>query len=98
MLFFEVTVVKSLEGFAVTGFVARHFVNGVVNCVKVLLFRHARKFGFACGCAGSTETIFYTLALYCGSVGISKTRHALPAALAGCTAGVVSGILLVRIM
>ena len=37
-------------------------------------------------------------ALYCGSVGISKTRHALPAALAGCTAGVVSGILLVRIM
>ena len=51
MLFFEVTVVKSLEGFAVTGFVARHFVNGVVDCVKVLLFRHARKFGFACGCA-----------------------------------------------
>ena len=49
-------------------------------------------------CVGSTETIFYTLALYCGSVGISKTRHALPAALAGCTAGVVSGILLVRIM
>ena len=38
-------------------------------------------------CVGSTETIFYTLALYCGSVGISKTRHALPAALAGCTAG-----------
>ena len=36
-------------------------------------------------CVGSTETIFYTLALYCGSVGISKTRHALPAALAGCT-------------
>ena len=49
-------------------------------------------------CVGSTETIFYTLALYCGSVGISKPRHALPAALAGCTAGVVSGILLVRIM
>lgn len=49
-------------------------------------------------CVGSTETIFYTLALYCGSVGISKTRHALPAALAGCAAGVVSGILLVRIM
>lgn len=47
VLFFEVTIVKSLEGFAVTGFVARHFVNSVVDCVKVLLFRHARKFGFS---------------------------------------------------
>lgn len=49
-------------------------------------------------CVGSTETIFYTLALYCGSVGISKTRHALPAALIGCAAGVLSGVFLVRIM
>lgn len=49
-------------------------------------------------CVGSTETIFYTLALYCGSVGISKTRHALPAALVGCAAGVLSGVFLVRIM
>lgn len=30
---------------------------------------------------GSTETTFYTLSVYFGSVGIKKTRYALPAAL-----------------
>ncbi len=37
---------------------------------------------------GSTETTFYTLAVYFGSVGIRRTRHTLPAALIadGCAA------------
>lgn len=30
---------------------------------------------------GSTETTFYTLALYYGSIGVKKTRHTLPSAL-----------------
>lgn len=30
---------------------------------------------------GSTETTFYTIAVYFGAAGIKKTRHALPAAL-----------------
>lgn len=30
---------------------------------------------------GSTETTFYTVAVYFGAAGIKKTRHALPAAL-----------------
>jgi spore maturation protein B len=30
---------------------------------------------------GSTETTFYTIAVYFGSAGIRKTRHAIPAAL-----------------
>lgn len=30
---------------------------------------------------GSSETVFYTVALYFGSVGIAKTRHTVPAAL-----------------
>jgi spore maturation protein B len=30
---------------------------------------------------GSTETTFYTISVYFGSVGIKKTRYALPAAL-----------------
>ncbi len=30
---------------------------------------------------GSTETTFYVLAVYFGSIGITKTRHALPSAL-----------------
>ena len=29
---------------------------------------------------GSTETTFYAIAVYFGSVGIKKTRHAIPAA------------------
>ena len=31
--------------------------------------------------AGCTETTFYVLAVYCGAVGISRYRHAIPAAL-----------------
>ena len=33
--------------------------------------------------AGSTETTFYAVAVYFGSVGIKKTRHTIPAALLG---------------
>jgi spore maturation protein B len=33
--------------------------------------------------AGSTETTFYAVAVYYGSVGIKKTRHTIPAALVG---------------
>lgn len=38
---------------------------------------------------GSTETTFYTLAVYFGSVGVTKTRHAVPATLAAELIGVV---------
>ena len=30
---------------------------------------------------GSSETTFYTVAVYCGAAGISRTRHTIPAAL-----------------
>lgn len=43
---------------------------------------------------GSTETIFYTIALYCGSVGIKKTRHALPVALLSGLIGTISAVFL----
>jgi len=33
--------------------------------------------------AGSTETTFYTVSVYFGSVGIRKTKQALPAAMVG---------------
>ena len=38
---------------------------------------------------GSTETTFYTIAVYYGAVGIRKTRHTLPAALGADLAGFV---------
>jgi spore maturation protein SpmA/spore maturation protein SpmB len=41
---------------------------------------------------GSTETTFYVLAVYFGSVGIRRTRHALACGLAADAAGIVAAI------
>ncbi|MDZ7641258.1 MAG: nucleoside recognition domain-containing protein [Desulfurivibrio sp.] len=41
---------------------------------------------------GSTETTFYVLAVYFGAVGISRSRHALPAALLADGAGIVAAV------
>ena len=46
----------------------------------------------ACIIQGSTETTFYVLAVYFGSVGVKKTRHALPCALASEVVGVLAAI------
>jgi len=43
---------------------------------------------------GSTETTFYVLAVYFGSVGIRRTRHALPAALCADAAGMLAAVLI----
>jgi len=42
---------------------------------------------------GASETIFYTIALYFGAVGVKKTRFAIPVALAAMLAAVASGLL-----
>ena len=47
---------------------------------------------------GSTETTFYTLALYYGSIGIKKTRHTLPSALSADMTGFVCSALLVHLL
>ena len=41
---------------------------------------------------GSTETTFYVLAVYFGSVGIRHTRHALACGLTADLAGIISAI------
>ena len=41
---------------------------------------------------GSTDTTFYILAVYFGSVGIAKTRHAVPCGLIADAAGIISAI------
>ena len=38
---------------------------------------------------GSTETTFYTIAVYYGAIGVRKTRHTLPAALGADLAGFI---------
>ncbi|HSH35962.1 spore maturation protein [Schnuerera sp.] len=45
---------------------------------------------------GSTETTFYVLAVYFGSVAIKKTRHALPVGLLADLAGVLTAIYVAR--
>jgi len=46
----------------------------------------------SCVIQGSTETTFYVLAVYFGSVGVKKTRHALGCALFGEAVGVIAAI------
>jgi spore maturation protein SpmA len=46
----------------------------------------------SCVIQGSTETTFYVLAVYFGSVGVKKTRHALGCALFGEFVGIVAAI------
>ena len=46
---------------------------------------------------GSTETTFYTIAVYFGSAGIHRTRHTIPAALAADLTGFLASALAVRL-
>lgn len=46
---------------------------------------------------GSTETTFYVLAVYFGSVGIKRTRHALPAGLCADATGVIASVFICRL-
>ena len=47
---------------------------------------------------GSTETTFYTIAVYFGSLKITKLRHTVPSALAADLAGFIASALAVRLI
>ncbi|HLP24441.1 MAG TPA: spore maturation protein, partial [Acidobacteriota bacterium] len=47
---------------------------------------------------GSTETTFYVIAVYFGSVGIRRTRHAVAAGLFADFVGVVASVAICRLM
>ena len=47
---------------------------------------------------GSTETTFYTIAVYFGAAGIVKTRYAVPAALCADLAGFLAAAWAVRLL
>ena len=44
----------------------------------------------ACVVCGASETVFFTGSLYLGAAGVRKSRYAIPAALIGYTAGVLT--------
>ncbi len=47
---------------------------------------------------GATDTTFYVVTLYFGSVGIQKTKHALPACLIGDLFGFITGFIVWKLM
>ena len=47
---------------------------------------------------GSTETTFYTIAVYFGAVGVTRTRYAVPAALCADCVGFVAAAWSVRVL
>lgn len=47
---------------------------------------------------GSTETTFYVIAVYFGSVAIRRTRHAVPAGLLADLAGVIASIIICNLV
>ena len=47
---------------------------------------------------GSTETTFYTLAVYYGAVGVRRTRHTVPACLIADAAGIFAAVFIVNLM
>lgn len=46
---------------------------------------------------GSTDTTFYILAVYFGSISIKKTRHALPTGLIADLAGIIAAVIMTRL-
>lgn len=47
---------------------------------------------------GSTETTFYTLAVYFGAVGVKTTRHTVPACLVADVTGILAATFIVNLM
>jgi spore maturation protein B len=47
---------------------------------------------------GSTETTFYIIAVYFGSVGVSNSRHSVAAGLLGDLASLLAAVFIVNLM
>jgi spore maturation protein B len=66
--------------------ILRPLSGSAANASVVELFKECHPDSFAGRCVsvmmGSSDTIVYTMAMYFGSVGIRKSRHAIPSAVA----------------
>lgn len=47
---------------------------------------------------GSSETIFYTMAVYFGAIGIKNSRHTIPAALLSHFAAIIASVMICNIL
>ncbi|MFA5676420.1 MAG: nucleoside recognition domain-containing protein [Christensenellales bacterium] len=75
--------------------------SAAVGALTTILNRYGPD-SFAGRCAstfmGSSETLFYTTALYFGSVGIKKTRYTIPAALISEVSGLLASVFICRLL
>ena len=75
--------------------------SGALGVMGELVFTHGPDSLIAKTAAtmqGSTETTFYVLALYFGSVGVYRVRHALIAGLIADTVGILSAVFICRVV
>ena len=63
-----------------------------VGALPTALMKPLSGSGLSCIFQGSTDTTFYILAVYFGSVGIVKTRHAVACGLLADLAGIIAAI------
>ena len=82
-------LIRPLSGGGSTGVLGEILTNNALS--DAIKYTAATMFG-------STETTFYVLAVYFGSVGIRKSRHALAAGLCADIAGMVAAVLICRAM
>ena len=76
-------LMRPLSGSLLTDLINQHGPDSLIAKIGATMF-------------GSTETTFYVLAVYFGSVGIRKTRHALVAGLFADAVGVFSAVYICR--
>lgn len=80
----------------------RPFSGGAAMGVLIGIFTSAGPDSFAGRTAsimmGSSETMFYTVSLYYGSIGVTKTRHTIPASIVSEIAGIVCAVLICNLM
>ena len=84
-----IMIVRSLSGSAALGIFSDIANNSDINSYAIKL---------AAIMVGSSETTFYVLAVYFGSVGISKLRYALLVGLLADFIGIVAAILVCNLM
>lgn len=84
-----IVLVRPLSGSATTGL----FAELVKNCGPDSLISRT-----AGTILGSTETTFYVIAVYFGSVAVKRTRHAVLAGLTADLTGVIASVIVCRLM
>ena len=78
----------------------RPFSGSASNAILADIIHHAGGNAFeshlAATMMGSTETTFYILAVYFGSVGIKRTRYAVPCGLIADVVGFIAAFIVCR--